>query len=90
MLSVNSNYSSLNAQRKLSRNQRGLEVSFQRLSSGLRVNNASDDAAGLSISTRMNSQVRGARQAVRNALDITSMVQTAEGALNETTNMCSN
>ncbi len=78
---INTNLSSLNAQRNLSSSQSSLAVSMQRLSSGLRVNSAKDDAAGLAIAERMNSQVRGMNVAVRNANDAISLSQTAEGAL---------
>ena len=78
---INTNLSSLNAQRNLSSSQSSLAMSMQRLSSGLRVNSAKDDAAGLSIAERMNSQVRGMNVAVRNANDAISLSQTAEGAL---------
>ena len=78
---INTNLSSLNAQRNLSSSQSSLAVSMQRLSSGLRVNSAKDDAAGLAIAERMNSQVRGMNVAVRNANDAISLAQTAEGAL---------
>jgi len=78
---INTNLNSLNAQRNLSMSQSSLATSMQRLSSGLRVNTAADDAAGLSISERMSSQVRGMTVAGRNANDAISMSQTAEGAL---------
>jgi len=78
---INTNVASLNAQRNLSASQNSLNTSIQRLSSGLRINSAKDDAAGLAISDRMNSQIRGMNQAVRNANDGVSMAQTAEGAL---------
>jgi flagellin len=78
---INTNIASLNAQRNLNTSQSSLSVSMQRLSSGLRVNSAKDDAAGLAIAERMNSQVRGMTVAVRNANDGISMSQTAEGAL---------
>ncbi len=78
---INTNLSSLNAQRNLSSSQSSLSVSMQRLSSGLRVNSAKDDAAGLSIAERMNSQVKGMNVAVRNANDAISLSQTAEGSL---------
>jgi flagellin len=78
---INTNLISLNAQRNLNASQSSLAVSMQRLSSGLRVNSAKDDAAGLSIATRMDSQVRGMNVAVRNANDGISLAQTAEGAL---------
>ena len=84
---INTNIASLNAQRNLSSSQLGLNKSMQRLSSGLRINSAKDDAAGLAISDRMTAQVRGLNQATRNAQDGISMAQTAEGALNETTNL---
>jgi flagellin len=86
-LVVNTNIASLNAQRNLSRSQQRLSQSMQRLSSGLRINSAKDDAAGLAISDRMTSQIRGLNQAARNANDGISLSQTAEGALQETTNM---
>lgn len=86
-ISVNSNIGSLNAQRNLNKSQKGLNTSMQRLASGLRINSAKDDAAGLAISDRMTSQIRGLNQAVRNANDGISLAQTAEGALGETTNL---
>lgn len=84
---INTNVASLNAQRNLSSSQGDLNQSMQRLSSGLRINSAKDDAAGLGISDRMTSQIRGLNQAARNANDAISLSQTAEGALNETTNL---
>lgn len=78
---VNTNLASLNSQRNLSSTQNMLALSIQRLSTGLRVNSAKDDAAGLAIAERMNSQVRGMNVAIRNANDGISMAQTAEGAL---------
>jgi flagellin len=78
---INTNVASLNAQRNLSSSQTSLNTSIQRLSSGLRINSAKDDAAGLAISDRMNSQIKGMTQATRNANDGVSMAQTAEGAL---------
>ena len=78
---INTNVTSLNAQRNTSASQMSLTTSMQRLSSGLRVNSAKDDAAGLAIAERMNAQVRGMNVAVRNANDGISMAQTAEGAL---------
>ena len=78
---INTNLVSLNAQRNLSSSQSSLATSMQRLSSGLRVNGAKDDAAGLSIAERMNTQVRGMSVATRNANDAISLAQTAEGAL---------
>ena len=83
---VNSNISALNTQRNLNRSQGDLATSLQRLSSGLRINSAKDDAAGLAISDRMTSQIRGLNQAVRNANDGISIAQVAEGALGEVTN----
>jgi len=80
---INTNISSLNAQRNTSASQMSLNVSMQRLSSGLRVNSAKDDAAGLAIAERMNAQVRGMGVAIRNANDGISMAQTAEGALSK-------
>ncbi|NWO02277.1 MAG: flagellin FliC [Idiomarinaceae bacterium] len=84
-LYVNTNVSSLNAQRQLMNSGNGLDTAFERLSSGFRINSAADDAAGLQISSRMTSQVQGLDQAVRNANDGISVAQTAEGALQETT-----
>jgi len=78
---INTNLVSLNAQRNLSMSQSSLATSMQRLSSGLRVNSAKDDAAGLAIAERMNAQVRGMNVAMRNANDAISLSQTAEGAL---------
>lgn len=78
---INTNISSLNAQRNLNSSQGSLATSLQRLSTGLRINSAKDDAAGLAISDRMTSQIRGLNQAARNANDGISMAQTAEGAL---------
>ena len=78
---INTNIASLNAQRNLMSSQSSLATSMQRLSSGLRINSAKDDAAGLAIAERMNAQVRGMNVAVRNANDGISLSQTAEGAL---------
>jgi flagellin len=78
---INTNISSLNAQRNLNTSQSSLATSMQRLSSGLRVNSAKDDAAGMAIAERMNTQVRGMNVAIRNANDAISLAQTAEGAL---------
>ncbi len=78
---INTNIASLNAQRNLNRSQNSLQTSLQRLSSGLRINSAKDDAAGLAISERMTTQIRGLNQAIRNANDGISFAQTAEGAL---------
>ena len=80
-MSVNTNLFSLNAQRNLNGSQSSLATSMQRLSSGLRVNSAKDDAAGLAIAERMNTQVRGMNVAIRNANDGISLGQTADGAL---------
>lgn len=82
---INTNIGSLNAQRNLSSSQNLLSTSMQRLSSGLRVNSAKDDAAGLAIAERMNAQVRGMNVAIRNANDGISLAQTAEGALGKLT-----
>lgn len=87
MLSVRTNVSSLNAQRNLSSTQMQLDSSLNKLSSGYRINRASDDAAGLGVSTNMNAQIRSYNQAVRNANDGLSVVQTAESALNEVANI---
>ncbi len=78
---INTNLASLNTQRNLTTSQASLATSLQRLSSGLRVNSAKDDAAGLAIAERMNSQVKGMNVAIRNANDAISLAQTAEGAL---------
>jgi len=86
-LSINTNIASLNAQRNLGKTQGTLTKSLERLSSGLRINSAKDDSAGLAIANRMNSQIRGLNQAVRNANDGISLSQTAEGALQESTNI---
>jgi flagellin len=83
---VNTNVSALNAQRNLFDSGQALNKSFERLSSGFRINSASDDAAGLQISDRLTSQLEGLNQAVRNSNDAISLTQTAEGALAETTN----
>jgi len=85
-VSVNTNIMSLNAQRNLSRSNGMLQTSLQRLSSGLRINSAKDDAAGLAIANRFTTQIRGLNQAVRNANDGISLAQTAESALDELTN----
>jgi flagellin len=80
-MTINTNIISLNAQRNLSGSQSSLATSMQRLSSGLRVNSAKDDAAGLAIAERMNTQIRGQNVAIRNANDGISLAQTADGAL---------
>jgi flagellin len=84
-LSINTNLMSLNAQRNLSTSQNSLATSMQRLSSGLRINSAKDDAAGLAIANRMDAQIRGINVAIRNANDGISLAQTAEGALSTVT-----
>ncbi len=84
---INTNLVSLNAQRNLDASQSSLATSMQRLSSGLRVNSAKDDAAGLAIAERMNTQVRGMNVAIRNANDGISLAQTAEGALGKVGDM---
>lgn len=84
---INTNSLSLNAQRNLNSSQNSLSTSLERLSSGMRINSASDDAAGLAIADRMTSQIRGLNQAVRNANDGISVAQTAEGALQESQNI---
>ena len=87
MISVNTNVSSLNAQRNLSQSGSDLATSMERLSSGMRINSAKDDAAGLQISNRLTSQIDGLAVAQRNANDGISMAQTAEGAMNESTSI---
>jgi flagellin len=84
---INTNLVSLNSQRHLNSSQDALATAMQRLSSGMRVNSAKDDAAGLQIATRMDSQARGMRVAIRNANDGISLVQTGEGALGKVTDM---
>jgi flagellin len=86
-LYINTNTSSINARRRLTESTNSLGRSFERLSSGLRINSAKDDAAGLAITNRMTAQIRGLDQAVRNSNDGISMAQTAEGALQEATNL---
>ncbi|WKE66718.1 flagellin [Gallaecimonas kandeliae] len=86
-LFVNSNISSLNSQRVMARSTDELSTSYERLSSGLRINSAKDDAAGLQISSRLTAQINGLNQGVRNANDGISLAQTAEGALDEYTNI---
>jgi len=86
-LTINTNVAALNAQRNLGVSQNSLARSMQRLSSGLRINSAKDDAAGLAIADRMTSQIRGLNQAARNANDGISLAQTAEGAMQEVTNI---
>ena len=86
-LYVNTNVSSINAQRKLANSTFALNTSYQRLSSGLRINSSKDDAAGLQISDRLTSQINGLNQGNRNTNDGIALAQTIEGALDETTNM---
>ncbi len=86
-LYVNTNVSSINAQRKLTNATNSLNVSYQRLASGLRINSAKDDAAGLQISDRLTAQINGLNQGNRNTNDGIALAQTIEGALDETTNM---
>src|SRR6185436_11265114 len=83
---INTNVMSLNAQRNLTTSGSAMATAIQRLSSGLRINSAKDDAAGLAISTRMTTQINGLNQAVRNSNDGISLAQTTEGALQEVTN----
>ena len=84
---INTNIMALNAQNKLTKNQGAVEKSIQKLSSGLRINSAADDAAGLAISEKMRAQIRGLGQAQDNAQDGISLIQTAEGALQQTTDI---
>ncbi|KRE90904.1 flagellin [Frateuria sp. Soil773] len=86
VMSVNTNISSLNAQRNLAASQSKLSTAIERLSSGMKINSAKDDAAGLAISTRFTTQINGLNQAVSNANDGISLAQTTESALNEVTN----
>ena len=86
-LYVNTNVSSLNAQRMMANSTNSLDTSYKRLASGLRINSAKDDAAGLQISDRLTSQINGLNQGNRNAQDGISYAQTAEGAMDEMTNM---
>jgi len=86
-MTINTNVVSLNAQRNTSMSASSLATSMQRLSSGLRVNSAKDDSAGLAIADRMNAQVRGMNVAVRNANDAISLAQTAEGAIGKLSDM---
>lgn len=87
MTVINSNINALKAQSSLTANQRNMDTAMTRLSTGLRINSAKDDAAGLAIANRMESQIRGVSQAIRNANDGISLAQTAEGALGEVTNI---
>ena len=86
-MTINTNMQSMNAQRNLGASQGSLSVSMQRLSSGLRVNSAKDDAAGLAIAERMSAQTRGMNVAIRNANDAVGLAQTAEGAIGKITEM---
>ena len=87
MPSINTNVSALNAQAALAKNSRAMSTAMEQLSTGSRINAAGDDAAGMAIGTSMTAQIRGLNQAVRNLNDGVNLLQTAEGALNETTNM---
>ena len=89
MISIVTNITSLNAQRNLNKVQSGLTTNIARLSSGLRINSAADDAAGLSITQNLNAHIAGLKQASRNANDGISVIQTAEGALGEVNNILS-
>jgi flagellin len=84
---INTNVKSLIAQQSLTVNNRALSKTMEQLSTGKRINSASDDAAGLAISNKMTAQIRGLNAAVRNANDAISMIQTTEGSLGEVTNM---
>ncbi|GIU36092.1 flagellin FliC [Shewanella schlegeliana] len=86
-ITVNTNVTSMKAQKNLNTSSQGLATSMERLSSGLRINSAKDDAAGLAISNRLNSQVRGLEVGMRNANDAISIAQISEGAMQEQTNM---
>ena len=87
MATINTNMAANIASNSLTRNERSMSATMERLSTGLRINSAKDDAAGLAISSKMTSQINGLKQAVRNANDAISMVQVAEGAMKEVTNM---
>ena len=87
MTVINTNTAATLTANALAKNERAMATSMERLSTGLRINSAGDDAAGLAISSRMTSQINGLNQAVRNANDAISMVQTADGALIEVTHM---
>ncbi|OEC60242.1 MULTISPECIES: lateral flagellin LafA [Pseudomonadaceae] len=86
-LSIHTNYSALVSQTSLNRTNKSLSINQQRLGTGLRINSAADDAAGLQIATRLNAQTRGMGVAIRNTGDATSLLQTAEGAFNEITDI---
>ncbi|MAJ80943.1 MAG: flagellin [Porticoccaceae bacterium] len=87
MATINTNMAANIASNSMTRNERSMSSTMERLSTGLRINSAKDDAAGLAISSKMTSQIRGLNQAVRNANDAISMIQVAEGAMKEVTNM---
>ena len=87
MPAINTNVNALFAQDALTKNGRAMDIAMRQLSTGSRVSSARDDAAGIAIGQTMTSQVRGLNQAVRNLNDGVNMIQTAEGALNETSNM---
>jgi flagellin len=87
MTAINTNVSSITAKNALVANERSMSTSMERLSTGVRINSAKDDAAGLAIASKMTAQIKGLNQAVRNANDAVSLIQTAEGALVETTSM---
>ena len=87
MATINTNVSALNAQNVMTKNTRSMSATMEQLSTGSRINSAKDDAAGLAIGQTQTSQIRGLNQAVRNLNDGVNLLQTAEGALNETTNM---
>jgi len=87
MSTINTNVSALNAQNVMTKNTRSMSATMEQLSTGSRINSAKDDAAGLAIGQSQTSQIRGLNQAVRNLNDGVNLLQTAEGALNETTNM---
>jgi len=87
MATINTNVSALNAQNVMTKNTRSMSATMEQLSTGSRINSAKDDAAGLAIGQSQTSQIRGLNQAVRNLNDGVNLLQTAEGALNETTNM---
>ena len=87
MTVVNTNVGALAAQASMSKNNKALETAVERLSSGLRINSASDDAAGMAISNRLESQINGLNQAIRNAADGQSLIDTAEGAQVEVVNL---
>ena len=86
-MKINNNIQALNAYRNLYQNQMNTSKNLEKLSSGLRINRAADDAAGLAISEKMRSQIRGIKQAERNSLDGISLMQTAEGAMTEVHSM---